>query len=171
LNRKSLRTFLSVLVLLSFSACDEGIAPRPAEVLESGFFGGLITFHNWPSADSLRDLRLVAFRRFPLAGNIAAEVIAGGAVAYPSGFDSTNHLPFMVDSVRYTIALGTGAWAYVAVAQRFGSNIYADWRAVGQYDLDTILTVPSPVIVQPRDTTYDININVDFDNPPPPPFR
>ena len=46
-----------------------------------------------------------------------------------------------------------------------------DWRAVGQYDLDTILTEPSPVVVTANDTLDGIDILVDFANLPPPPLR
>jgi hypothetical protein len=59
----------------------------------------------------------------------------------------------------------------VAVAQQFGPDVMSNWRAVGQYDLDSNLAVPSAVTVTERETVTGIDITVDFDNLPPPPAR
>lgn len=158
----------ALLVLLAAS-CDKGIEPSASPSLV-GTFTGRITFANWDSAGALFDLRLVAARGFPLSANVLNEILAGRIVAYPPPND-TSHLPYNVDSVRYAFTLGAGTWEYVGVAQQFGPNLNQDWRAVGQYDLDSNLTIPTPVLVAANETTYNIDIHVDFANLPPSPFR
>lgn len=141
--------------------CNEGLAPR----VETSGISGTIRYKNWPPRDSLRDLRLVAFKVFP-PGNIVQEVLQGRAIVYPPIGD-TALVPFYVDSIRYTAPLPPGRYEYVVVAQQFGPNIFTDWRPVGQYDLDTNYAVPSPVVVLEGTLTRFVDINVDFRNPPP----
>jgi hypothetical protein len=113
----------------------------------------------------LYDLRLVAFKIFP-PSNIVSEVLLGRAVVYPPLGD-TALVPFFVDSLQYRCSLPAGEYKYVVVAQQYGPVLTTDWRPVGQFDLDTNLTVPSPVTIASNDTTRNIDINVDFSNPPP----
>ncbi|MBI5474127.1 MAG: hypothetical protein HY961_17465 [Ignavibacteriae bacterium] len=154
---------LAFLLVLTVSSCDEGIKPPPF----TGF-SGVIRYRNWPPADSLRDLRIVAFRNFP-PRSIFEEVLNGRAVVYPGLLD-TFALPLYVDSMKYHIEAPLGRFEYIAVAQQYGPNIFTDWRPVGQYDLDTNLAVPSPIEIKQDVETQDIDINVDFQNPPPRPF-
>ena len=156
---------MSLFILLS--GCDEGLSPAVPAV-PMGFMAGVISYHHWPPRDSLVDLRLVAFRVFPPT-NIVSEVLLGRAVVYPPLGD-TALVPFFVDSLPFGFSLPAGDYKYVVVAQRYGPDLYADWRPVGQYDLDTNLAVPSPVTIVVNDTTRNVDINVDFANPPPPPF-
>jgi hypothetical protein len=148
--------------------CDKGVSPSAESPPPVGYMSGTIRYQNWPPNDSLIDLRIVAFSLFP-PSNIVNEVLAGRAAVYPPLGDSAL-VPFYVDSLSYTFSLSPGEYQYVAVAQQFGPNITADWRAVGQYDLDSNLTVPSPVTIVANDSTSHVDINVDFSNPPPPPF-
>lgn len=156
---------VSCAVLFWFG-CDEGL--KPTTTVPTGSFGGLITYRNWPVRDSLVDLRLVAFVVFP-PRDIVGEILQGRAYVYPGLFD-TSLVPFYVDSLRYTVTVPAGVYQYVVIAQQFGANVNADWRAVGQYDLDSDLAVPSPVVVAPDSMTNDVNIFVDFLHPPPTPF-
>lgn len=158
-------TVASTAVLL-MAGCDEGL--KPTMTVQAGRFSGLITYQNWPPRDSLVDLRLVAFRTFP-PRDIVGEVLQGQAYVYP-GLGDTALVPFFVDSLRYIVTVPSGTYQYVIVAQRFGPDLYKDWRAVGQYVRDVHLTTPSSVDVAPDSTTNDIDINVDFLHPPPPPF-
>ena len=155
-----------ITIVLFLSGCDEGLSPI-GPVVATGSMSGTVRYRHWPHRDSLADLRLVAFRIFPPT-NIVNEVLLGRAVVYPPLGD-TALVPFFVDSLRYRFSLPSGEYKYVVVAQRYGPGLYTDWRAVGQYDLDTNLTVPSPVTIVAGDTTQNIDINVDFGNPPPPP--
>ena len=161
-------TFLFLLVLQS--GCDEGLAPPEANeqpTPTASSFSGTVTFAGWSAVDSLYDLRLVAFTVFPPA-DVINEVLQGRAVVYPA-IGGESFAMRGADSVSYTLELAPGVYPYIAVAHRFGPNLFADWRPVGQYDLDTNLTVPSPVEVIAGMNTSGINIHVDFENPPPDP--
>jgi hypothetical protein len=159
----------ATLFALSLSGCDKGLSPSISAPppIPMGHMSGVIRYQHWPPRDSLHDLRLVAFRVFP-PSNILGEVLLGRAVVYPPLGD-TALVPFFVDSLRYRFILPAGEYKYVVVAQQYGPIVTTDWRAVGQYDLDTNLVVPSPVTIAADDTSRNIDINVDFRNPPPPP--
>jgi|WetSurMetagenome_2_1015567.scaffolds.fasta_scaffold84294_2 hypothetical protein len=156
-------------VMIFLLSCDKGVGPtqQAATPAQSGYMAGTIRFQNWPPADSLVDLRLVAFQNFPPT-NIVNEVLAGAAEVYPVLGD-TNHLPYYVSSTGYVAKFTARQYKYIVVAQRYGPGLTSDWRAVGQYDLDSNYAVPSAATVVANDTTRNININVDFRNPPPPP--
>ena len=157
---------LLALLLIVPSGCDQGLSPEDS-TSGPGYVSGTIHYRNWP--DSLRDLRLVLFRQFPPA-SIVSEVLEGTAVVYPPLGD-TSLVPFFVDSLPYALAAEPGVYDYVVVAEQFGPNVFRDWRPVGQYDLDTNRTIPSPITVTRGDTLRGIDINVDFLDPPPSPFR
>jgi hypothetical protein len=165
--RKSVHTGLLGLAMVLLSGCDKGLVPTEPPP-GPGALSGLITYANWPPADSLFDLRIVAFRDFPPEG-IVSSVLSGQAAVYPPIGD-TALVPFFVDSLAYGFGLPSGRYAYLAVAQQYGPNLFSDWRPVGQYDLDTNLAVPTPIVVPPGDTLRNITIHVDFANPPPAPF-
>jgi hypothetical protein len=159
---------LCILGLLgAVVSCDGGLAP-PERAGGPPYITGLITYRNWPPADSIVDLRLVLFKNFP-PGDIVQEVLSGRAVVYPAIGD-TSLVPLFVDSLRYSFTAAAGVYAYVVVAQQFGPNVQEDWRAVGQYDPDADPSIPTPVTLAEGDTTRAIDIAVDFLNPPPTPF-
>lgn len=164
---RQLMRFMVVLFLF-FSACDDGLKPVPAYV-PTGTISGLITYHNWPPRDSLVDLRIVAFTQFP-PSNVISSVLNGLAVVYPPVGD-TALVPFYVDSLRYGFRIRAGHYPYVIVAQQFGPDVMKQWRVVGQYDLDTTLTMPEAIDVQDQGVLQNISINVDFRNLPPQPFK
>lgn len=157
-----------VLLVLMLAGCDKGLSPTPPPPPPTGYMSGVLRYQHWPPRDSLLDLRLVAFTVFPPT-NIVNEVLLGRAVVYPPLGD-TALVPFFVDSLRYVFALPAAEYKYVVVAQQFGPTVTTDWRAVGQYDLDSNLAIPSPVTIIDDDTTRDVDINVDFTNPPPQPL-
>ena len=163
------RTLVRVagLTIALLAGCDGGLVPTEPPP-GPGALSGVITYVNWPPLDSLVDLRIVAFRAFP-PEDIVRSVLSGQAAVYPPVQD-TALVPFYIDSLRYGFSLPSGRYEYVAVAQQYGQNIFTDWRPVGQYDLDTNLAVPTPITVPPDDTLRNINIHVDFENPPPAPF-
>jgi len=161
------RLHACISVLLCFLiGCDEGLAPPVTQQPPTaGSFSGVVTFTNWQAVDSLYDLRVVAFRMFPVS-DVIDEVLEGRAVVYPPlGAGALTMRG--EDSLFYSITLQPGIYPYVAVAHQFGPDLFADWRPVGQYDLDTNLTVPSTVEVVAGTNTANINIHVDFENPPP----
>ena len=165
------KTFRSALLAILCLGCgDHGLEPAP--LIEPGF-GGVIFYVNWPPLDSLKDLRLVAFREFP-PQNIFAEVINGRAYVFPRIEESQLRvralLPYFVDSTSYDFRVPPGRYAYIAVAQQYGDSLFRDWRAVGQYDLDSDLTIPSELEVSDNTFVSNVDILVDFSDPPPTPI-
>jgi hypothetical protein len=132
-------------------------------------------FKNWPSADSLRELRLVVFEAVPTdSAGIILTLLAGRAAAYPP---IGTKFPTYIDSLPYefTTTVGTNlqvkSYAYVAVVQQFGPNILADWRPVGVFSTDPGSFAPAPVRVILHHIIQGVDIQVDFQNPPPRPWR
>ncbi|MFN0157889.1 MAG: hypothetical protein ACKVRP_07440 [Bacteroidota bacterium] len=168
MNLKCIARLLLPTALL-FVSCNEGLSPSSTTPpTPTGNVSGVVRFTNWDSAGTVVDIRLVLFRNFP-PNDIVGEVIGGQAVVYPV-LGAGALVPFGADSIQYNLELAVGTYQYVAIAQQFGPNNLADWRAVGQYDLDTNLTVPTSIVITVDDTTSGIDVNVDFDNLPPPPF-
>jgi hypothetical protein len=151
-------TFLSILLLWS---CDSGLRPEPDK---TSYLKGTILYvdslANWPPADSIKDLRAVAFKNFPPA-SLLEEVLTGRA------YFTLESLPTFVDSANFTLEIKDAPVTlnYIAVAQQFGGLM--DWRVVGIYSLikDSAATLK---IEQGK--TYNIKINVDFKNLPKQPF-
>ncbi len=150
-----------------FHSCDKGLAPAAVNLDIANGIQGTILFENWPSPDSLYDLRLVAFRNFP-PENIFVELLSEQAYAYPAITDTT-HIPFFVDRYEFEFELPPGEYGYLVVAQQYGSNLLLDWRAVGQYDVDAD-SLPSPLNVDENAVTRNLVIGVDFDHLPIQPF-
>ncbi|HUI10235.1 MAG TPA: hypothetical protein VL221_07900 [Bacteroidota bacterium] len=151
--------------------CNEELGP----VNSPSGFGGTIRFRNWPSPDSLHDMRIVAFVSYPAdSANILSTLLAGGGAVYPA---IGTKFPTMIDSLAYefTTSNGTnlqvGSYAYVIVAQQYGPNVLADWRPVGVYAASAGSFAPAPLRVILHHVLEGIDIDVDFDNPPPKPWR
>jgi len=158
--------------LLAFVAgCNEELGPVDSP---SGF-GGTIRFRHWPVADSLHDMRIVAFVSYPSdSAGILPALLAGQGAVYPA---IGTKFPTMIDSLPYqfTTANGTnlqlGTYAYVIVAQQYGPNVLADWRPVGVYAVAPGSFAPAPVRVILHHVQGNIDMDVDFTNPPPKPWR
>jgi len=160
---KLISSFVFLIVLFS---CDHGLKPTEKQSEMSGI-SGTINYINWPPAENLYDLRLVVFKRYP-PGDIFGELEERRAFVYPAiGQDG---LPFNVDTTSYVMELNPGDYKYVAVAQQYGSNPFADWLAAGQYDTLSTDDLPTPITVLSGEILEDINIYVDFDSLPPHPF-
>jgi len=160
---------LIIALLMSFflASCDHGLEPPK----ERTAISGTITYQNWPPADSLKDLRLVAFEEYPPL-DIFSEIISGQAVVYPpiaapAGLPMNN-----IESYDYIMDLPAGNYAYLVVAQLYGNNITADWRAVGQYDTtgSGLDSIPTAITLAQNQVLDSINIHVDFHNLPYQPF-
>jgi hypothetical protein len=163
---------VAILFALVFSfviRCEHGLSPSDAKQIPKNVNGisGAIIYKNWPSADSLKDLRLVAFRKFP-PQNILTEILNKTAIVYPP-IDTSAHLEFYVPFEEYVMGLPPDTFEYIVVAQQYGDNIATDWRAVGQYDTDED-SLPTPIIITEKTFLEGININVDFKHLPIQPF-
>ncbi len=146
------RFTIPITLLLVFGAsCDHGL--EPPEVPPLGTLDVAIFYTgSWPPADSLVDLRFVAFRFMPRD---------------TTDFFRLNEILFsptlqkMVPSQRISIdSVQTGNYVYSGVAQRYSANLL-DWRPVGLYaDNGGVFTV------QTAETTH-VTVRVDFDRLPP----
>lgn len=167
---RSAAALLTVVIFFSMS-CDEGLTP----LNEPSGFAGVISFRNWPPADSVRELRLVAFERYPSdSSGIIPALLAGTAVFYPQ--IAEKGFAHFVDTIQYAFTtkgtnLRVGTYNYVIVAWQYGSNILADWRPAGVYTLQPGTFEPAPVRLLLHKTLPNIDIQVDFHNPPPKPWR
>ena len=141
--------------------CDHGLEPPTGPTSNITGISGLISYTNWPPADSLSDLRLVVFKNYPPT-NIVSELLNQRAFFYPTLDDS---LPRFVDTTSFILELPANTYEYIVVAQQYGPDFYADWRVVGQYDTD-LDPLPSSVTVENGKLHENINVNVDFANPP-----
>jgi hypothetical protein len=166
-----LLSVLLVVVLLSPGGCDTGLAP----LNEPSGFSGVITFKNWPPPDSVQELRVIAFLEIPSdSASILQVLLSGGAAVYPNV--GAKGLDQYVDSLHYTFTtegslLQVATYKYVAIAHKYGPDIFKDWRPAAVYSTDPVSQTPTPVRVLLHKITPGINFDVDFHNPPPKPWR
>ncbi|MCX7736396.1 MAG: hypothetical protein N2319_06750 [Candidatus Kapabacteria bacterium] len=157
-----------ILLIFIFSSCDMGLAPK--EPTKKSFISGIITYkggtNNWPPPDSVLEIRLVAFKNYPLSdsSSILRELTEGNA------YFTLDTLPRFVEKANYSLEITDppALLKYIAVAQRYG-NLF-QWRVIGVYSETGDNTKPSSVMVNPGDSLKNINIEVDFLNLPPQPF-
>jgi hypothetical protein len=155
MNARKVR--LVFFLLLALSACDHGLEPPPAT--KPGFGGRISYVGNWPPADSLVRLALVAFKDYPPT-DIVDDVLSGRAV-----YDTA--LARNVDFQDYQFFTDPATFKYVVVAQQYGSNLFSDWRVIGVYSDNPSQGTPKSVVVSPETFVSGIDITVDFDHPPP----
>lgn len=159
-----IRLYIFFLLLIFSIACDEGLQPSPP--IAKSYLSGLITYiqgkDKWPPADSVIDIRVVAFKNYP-PKNILEEITKGEAFF-------TNSLPFFVDTSSFFLEIPKPpiTLKYIVVAQQYASLL--DWRVVGVWTLSGDYTKPSSIDVEPGASYPGLNINVDFENLPPQPF-
>jgi hypothetical protein len=171
--RRTLAVASSLLLLTVTPSCDfdTGLAP----INEPSGFSGTIRFVNWPSADSVRNIRLVAFETYPSdSAGIIPALLSGRATVYP--MVNAPGFPTFVDETPYEFTtegttLQVKEYRYVTIAVQYGPNIFTDWWPVGVYTKDPGTFDPSPVRVLLHRITPGIDIAVDFHNRPPKPWR
>jgi hypothetical protein len=162
-----------IILCLLLAACDAGLAPPPP--IELGFSGTVyFTPGSWPT-DSLINLWIFASQIYPLD---SAKVYSGlftnpsTIFLYPSINQS---LPLSeVASIPYSFPLRSGTYKYVGVIQQVSPDLINRgirvFRVVGFYKDPTNLSQPGTVEVNESTRMKEINIDVDFRNPPPQPF-
>lgn len=140
-----------------FAGCSAGLEP-----LGNKLTGKVIYRGEWMPADSIKDLRVVAFKNYP-PGDIINEVITGQAIF------SESLLPYFADSAYFSIEIPETpvTYKYIAVARQYGSLF--EWVAMGVYTNDYQTFEPLPVTISSGEVE-NINIIVDFANTPPQPF-
>ncbi|MBN1398487.1 MAG: hypothetical protein JXA06_10690 [Bacteroidetes bacterium] len=167
-----MRFLVFIILCVVFIACDAGLAP-PSPV-ELGF-GGTVYFApgSWP-ADSLISLWIFASQVYPLDSSKVYAGLFGNPVTiflYPS---ITSSLPFYVDSLEYSFPLRPGIYKYIGVIQQKDSDLQGlgirVFKVVGFYQDPADPSLPGFVEANDSVQVKGININVDFNNPPPQPF-
>lgn len=153
----------ATVILMIATACEHGLSPLEARS-DPGISGILHIRSVWPPADSVRDLRVVAFRKYP-PNDILSEVITGSAVF-------SDELPYGEEEIPYIITTESlsGMFEYIAVAQNYGDDLFQDWRAVGVYTISGDVETPTAVDLGEGVFLRDIDIDVDFYDLPPQPF-
>lgn len=124
------------------------------ETNPTGVITGIVTYSGeWPPADSLERLVFVPLKNKPqTAQDIFADI---------ENLVFSEQLDYFVERDTFTIAdVPNGTYIYNAVAQQYGTNIFADWRPVGLYEEN------GGIIIVNGDTT-SITVHVDFNNLPP----
>lgn len=157
-------------------SCNKGLEPPPAPA-EWNIIRGIVRFaqgkNNWPPADSVKSIRIVAFQNYP-PQNILTEVLNGTAYFTPGINDDL--IPTPADSIIFSISLPTTnppkEIRYIAVAQQLSDAVTTPnaWRVVGIYTTSGNLSQPSGFGIQEGVATPFVEITVDFQKLPPQPF-
>jgi hypothetical protein len=167
---------LKILFLLSLTgfillfSCDHGIEPLPPET--SGFSGTINFISEWP--DSVKRSFLVVFENPLLEPDdftvnnlkyLSREIPLGAAIHEFSSLDSA-YIPPSPGPFP------SGTYAYVAVVQQSTENLSLarkDWFVSGIYY--NLGDTTKPGIMEISESTFvkNINIKVDYKNPPPQP--
>jgi hypothetical protein len=163
-----------VIVVISVGfilfSCDHGIEPLEAQ--SSGFSGTVSFQSSWP--DSVKRSFLIIFKNPLLADSdfvitnirfLSREIPLGSSEYIFSSLDSTYIPP---DPGPFP----SGNYAYVAVVQQSTevlSLARKDWFVSGLYYSNDDTTKPGTMVIPDSTFVRNININVDFNNPPPQP--
>jgi hypothetical protein len=167
-----MKFLLPLILCLLVIGCDGGLAPPPP--VELGFSG---TVHfapgYWPPSDSIYSLWIFASQVYPLDSIKVLTGLFGNPMTiflYPSINQSLSR--DQVDSLAYSFPLKAGTYKYVGVIQQVSpslTNIRA-FRVVGFYKDSIDASQPGIVEVNDSYQTRGVDMDVDFQNPPPQPF-
>ena len=166
----------AVVCACAFTQCTGGI--DPADYAGSAIIKGKVRYvrgsgsQNFPSKDSLFDLRVVAFKMIPRDTNLVQTLANGEAFFSASLVDSSfsAEIPFSFEVPQSQIADSSVMLQYIAVGQQYGANVFSDWRVVGLYSTGDSLFTPKSLRATPGLYIDTMTINVDFRKIPPQPF-
>lgn len=172
----SVHMAVALLCACALMQCTGGI--DPADYTGSALIKGKVRYvrgsgsQNFPSKDSLFDLRVVAFKMIPRDTNLVQTLANGEAFFSASLLDSTfsAEIPFSFEVPQSQIADSSVMLQYIAVGQQYGANIFSDWRVVGLYSTGDSLFTPKALRATPGLFIDTMTINVDFLKIPPQPF-
>ncbi len=165
--RRYIVLMLGFLITLVFISCDKGI--EPVEGLSA--FSGKITFEGtWPAG--IKRTHLVVFKeQIKSVGDFSASNLSFVLDSIPYG---TKEFAFNSAEMQFSpiFPITPGSHQYIVVAQSKTpalTLIRADWTVVGVYSEDNNQFKPKTMIINTGKTTTNVNIAVDFNNPPPQP--
>ncbi|MBE0573072.1 MAG: hypothetical protein IH618_16130 [Ignavibacteriaceae bacterium] len=175
-NIKYLKYLSAFIILMLFAVtCDDhGIEPKPETPIDkvSGFSGSVTFIGEWP--DSIKRAFVVVFQNPLLTPGdftvfnlkyLSREIPIGAAAYEYSSLDSA-----FIPSVPGPFPPGT--YAYIAVAQQSTDELSLarkDWFVSGIYYTQGDTTQPGTMLIPDSTFVENINITVDFNNPPPQP--
>lgn len=164
----------AILILMLFAvACDDhGIEPKPEPSELSGFSGTVTFVGEW--SDSIKRAFVVVFQNPLLTpGDFTIQNLKFLSREIPLGIQTYEYSS--LDSAFIPPTPGPfppGTYAYVAVAQQSTEEISLarkDWFVSGIYYANGDTTKPGTMVIPDSTFIENINIKVDFNNPPPQP--
>jgi hypothetical protein len=167
---KYLKLFLvvaaSCIILIS---CDHGIEPKPVLKSPPGFSGTIRFLSEWP--DSVKRSFLVVFEN-PLKSDSDFTILNLKFLSREIPLGVQTHDFSSSDSAYIPATPGPfppGSYAYVAVVQQSTDELSLarkDWFVSGIYYANGDTTTPGIMVIPDSTFVKNININVDFNNPP-----
>jgi len=171
IKRKYAGLILTALTIFFLAiACDHGIEPLEAET--SGFSGTITFVSEWP--DSVKRSFLVVFED-PLLSDTNFTIFNLKFLSTEIPLGSSAHNFSSLDSSYIPPEPGpfpAGTYGYVAVVQQSTENLSLarkDWFVSGVYYANGDTTKPGTMIIPDSSFVRNINVTVDFKNPPPQP--
>jgi len=162
----------ALTALLTFISCDKGISPYP-ENDNAGLTGfeGKVTFSGaWP--DGIQQTYIVAFKE-TLKSDADFFPPNLSYIIGPISYNTTEYSYNSIDNnYSATFTLSPGSYNYVVVVQTKKTGLTLDrkdWTVAGIYYANGDTTKPGTLVIQNGKFTSNININCDFNNPPPQP--
>ena len=172
-KRKYVRLFIIAAVLCYLLiACDHGIEPKPFLKSPPGFSGTIRFTSEWP--DSVKRSFLVVFKN-PLISDSDFTILNLKFLSREIPLGVELHDFSSLDSAYIPATPGPfppGSYAYVAVVQQSTEELSLarkDWFVSGIYYTNGDTTKPGTMIIPDSTFVKNINITVDFNNPPPQP--
>ena len=170
-KRKYLKLFILVAVsCLVIISCDHGIEPVPYE--SSGFSGTIRFVSEWP--DTVKRSFIVVFKN-PLLSDSDFVVTNLRFLSREIPLGVETHDFSSLDSAYIPATPGpfpSGSYAYVAVVQQSTDELSLarkDWFVSGIYYTNGDTITPGVMVIPDSTFVKNINITVDFNNPPPQP--
>jgi hypothetical protein len=162
-------TLIVLIFLLALYSCHEGLSPSDNDNLpNTARLEGTVYFkggaNDWPPEDSVKAVRIVAFKNFP-PKDVIQEILSGNA------YFTLSSVPLFGDSANFSINITDTPVLlnYIAAAQQYTDSITAQ-RVIGVYSETNDNTKPSLLSID-GGKTYRIKIYVDWNNLPPQPFE
>ncbi|MCX8011445.1 MAG: hypothetical protein N3A61_09855 [Ignavibacteria bacterium] len=163
---KSTKYIFVISLMWVFISCEHGIAPKP-ELPKTGFGGKIIFKNQWPK--DIFSTRVVAFRdtiKTPADFNIFNIVYVSDSIPYGVG-----EFNYSTETSRIfpPNEMFDGVFKYICVAQSIipGEPLVRDaWRVAGIYYSNGDTTKYGSIEVKKNTFVKNVDIKVDFQNPP-----
>lgn len=172
-TKKYCKYLSALLFLISIVvACDHGIEPKPLLKSPPSFSGTIRFISEWP--DSVKRSFIVVFKN-PLQSDSDFTILNLKFLSKEIPLGVQTHEFSSLDSAYIPATPGPfqpGSYAYVAVVQQSTeilSLARKDWFVSGIYYSNGDTTKPGTMIIPDSTLANNINITVDFNNPPPQP--